>query len=284
MNIHPFFDPQTATISYVVADPVTHACAIVDSVLDYDPVRGRVSTHSADHIIEYVRAQGYHVEWILETHVHADHLTAAAYLKKKLGGKIGIGNHTAEVLRHWVPIFNTAHDTPLDGSQFDHLFADGETFKIGALTAAVLSTPGHTPACVSYHIGDAVFVGDTLLMPDYGTARTDFPGGDAHIMYHSIRRLLTLPDDTRMFTCHDYPPEGRVPAWESTASEQGTQNILINEKVTEEVYVAERERRDRGKPAPHLLLLPLQVNLRAGEFGTPENNGVRYIKIPITAP
>jgi len=284
MNIQSFFDPQTATISYVVADPATRACAIIDSVLDYDPDRGRVSTRSADHIIEYVRAQGYRVEWILETHVHADHLTAAAYLKKKLGGKTGIGNRTTEVLQHWVPIFNTARDTPLDGSQFDHLFADSETFNIGALTTTVLSTPGHTPACVSYHIGDAVFVGDTLLMPDYGTARTDFPGGDAHILYRSIRSLLALPDYTRVFTCHDYPPEGRGPAWESTVREQREQNILINEKVAEEAYVAERGRRDCGKPAPHLLLPSLQVNLRAGEFGTPENNGVRYIKIPVNAP
>ncbi len=284
MNIQSFFDPQTATISYVVADPGTRACAIIDSVLDYDPDRGRTSTRSSDRMIEYVRAQGYHVEWILETHVHADHLTSAAYLKKKLGGKIGIGERVTEVLRHWVPIFNTAHDTPLDGSQFDHLFANGETFNIGALTATVISTPGHTPACVSYHIGDAVFVGDTLLMPDYGTARTDFPSGDAHMMYRSIRRLLALPDHTHVFTCHDYPPEGRGPAWESTVGEQRAKNILINEKVAEEAYVAERERRDRGKPAPHLLMPSLQVNLRAGEFGMPENNGIRYIKIPVNAP
>ncbi|HUO44214.1 MAG TPA: MBL fold metallo-hydrolase [Burkholderiales bacterium] len=283
MNVQPFFDPHTATISYVVADPATRACAIIDPVLDYDPARGRTSTHSADRVIAHVRAHDYQVAWILDTHVHADHLTAAAYLKQILGGMTGIGAKVTTVLRHWVPIFNTVHDTPLDGSQFDRLFADGEIFRIGALAATVIETPGHTPACISYHIGDAVFVGDTLFMPDYGTARTDFPGGNAHAMYRSIRRLLALPDSTRVFTCHDYPPEGRGPAWESTVAEQREKNILINDQVAESDYVAERSQRDRGKPAPQLLLPSLQVNLRAGEFGTPEDNGVRYIRIPINA-
>lgn len=281
MQIQPFFDKDTATVTYIVSDDATKACAIIDPVLDYDMAAGRTSTRSADTVLAYIQGNGLKVEWILETHIHADHLTGADYLKGKTGAKIGIGWKITEALAYWVPIFNTAHDTPLDGSQFDRHFKDGETFSIGKLAATALYTPGHTPVCMSYHIEGAVFVGDTIFMPYVGTSRTDFPGGSAATLYRSIRRILSLPDATRIFTCHDYPPEGSAPAWESTVGEQKKKNILINETVGEADYIRTREARDEGKPVPRLLLPSLQVNLRAGKLGAKEPNGRQYIKIPL---
>ncbi len=281
MHIQPFYDPDTATISYVVSDPASGQCAIIDPVLDYDPASGTTATASADRIIDYVNASGLTVAWLLETHIHADHLTAAAYLKQRLGGKTGIGARIVEVLEHWVPVFNTAHDTPTDGSQFDHLFADDEAFAIGSLTARVIHTPGHTPACISYIIGDAAFVGDTIFMPYMGTSRTDFPGGNAATLYRSIRRILALPDATRLFTGHDYPPGGSQPAWQSTVAVQKETNILIHENVSESRYIEMRHERDKRLSVPRLILPSIQVNLRAGALGSPEDNGRQYIKIPL---
>jgi len=268
MQIKPFFDKDTATITYVVSDPATKACAIIDSVLDYDPASGRTATTSADQVIAYIREQGLKVEWILETHIHADHLTAADYLKSKLGGKTAIGERIVDVLKHWVPVFGTANDTPQDGSQFDKLWKDGERFSIGNLKAEVFFTPGHTPACACYHIEDALFVGDTIFMPYVGTARTDFPGGNAATLYRSIHKIFLLPDATRLFMCHDYPPEGNSPAWETTVGEQKKKNVLINESVSEAEYVKTRNARDHGKAPPKLLEPSLQRNLRAGKAGS----------------
>lgn len=283
MQVQPFFDPDTATVSYVVSDPASGRCAIIDPVLDYDPASGSTGTASAERIVEYVQASGLTVAWLLETHIHADHLTATAYLKQRLGGVSGIGARIVEVLEHWIPVFNTGHDTPADGSQFDHLFADGEAFAIGGLQAEVMHTPGHTPACASYRIGDAVFVGDTIFMPYMGTSRADFPGGDAATLYRSIQRILALPDATRIFTGHDYPPEGREPAWESTVAEQKAHNVLIHAGVTEAQYIETRRRRDQSLDVPRLILPSIQVNLRAGHLGTPEDNGMAYLKIPLNA-
>ncbi len=281
MQIQHFFDSDTATFTYVVSDPASKNCAIIDSVLDYDLYSGRTSTISADKVISYVKEQGLHVEWILETHVHADHLTAAHYLKEKLGGKIAIGKNIKEILNFWVPLFNTGHDTPLSATQFDHLFEDGEKFNIGAIEVKVIYTPGHTPACVSYLMGDAVFAGDTIFMPYVGTARTDFPGGSAQTLYDSIQKILSLPDNTRIFTCHDYPPHGQKERHVSTVAEQKKQNILVKSGTTKNEYVASRNAKDKGKSVPRLLLPSIQVNLRAGSLGEPEENGVQYIKIPL---
>jgi glyoxylase-like metal-dependent hydrolase (beta-lactamase superfamily II) len=281
MHIHSFFDAATATFTYVVSDTDTGKCAIIDPVLGYDMYSGRTSTVPADKVLAYVRENGLQVQWLLETHVHADHLSGAQYLKEKLGGKIGIGEHVKEVLAFWIPLFNTRHDTKSDGSQFDHLFKDGETFRIGSIEARVIHTPGHTPACVSYVMGDAVFVGDTLFMPYVGTARTDFPGGSAAALYRSIQSLLALPDSTRIFTCHDYPPEGASEQCVSTVADQKKHNIMVHEGVSEKDYVAARNAKDAGKSVPQLLLPSLQVNLRAGDLGAPEGNGVQYIKIPL---
>lgn len=281
MKIHHFFDKDTATFTYVVSDPATRQCAIIDSVLDYDMHSGKTSTASADKVIAYIREQGLSVEWILETHAHADHLTGSHYLREKLGGKIGIGEHIKDVLAFWVPLFNTAHDTPLNGTQFDHLFKDGETFHIGSIEVKVLHTPGHTPACVSYLMGDAVFVGDTIFMPYVGTARTDFPGGSAQTLYRSIQKLFSLPENTRIFTCHDYPPQGQSEGHVSTVAEQKAKNSMVHEGVSEAEYVAARNAKDKGKAVPRLLLPSIQVNLRAGDLGKPESNGVQYIKIPL---
>lgn len=280
MHIQPFFDADTATVTYIVSDPATSRCAIIDSVRDYDMNSGRVTTRSADKLIEYITSNKLHVDWILETHIHADHLTAATYLQEKLGGKIGIGENIRAVLSYWIPVFNTSTDTPMDGSQFDALFADGEHFKIGNLDVKVIHTPGHTPACVSYHINNAVFVGDLIFMPYVGTARTDFPGGSAQTSYRSIQKILALPGDTHIFSCHDYPPTGQPPAWESTVAEQKQKNIML-QVDTEEAFVAARNKKDEGKPVPKLLLPSLQVNMRAGKFGLPETNGKQYIKIPL---
>ena len=281
IEIKPFFDQETATFTYVVSDKNTHKVAIIDSVLNYDQYSGQVSTHAADKVINYINDNNLISEWILETHIHADHLTAAHYIKEKMGGKTGIGAKISQVLDFWIPIFNIGMDTPLDGSQFDQLFADNDLFKLGDTTIKVLHTPGHTPACVSYLIEDAVFVGDTVFMPDLGTARTDFPGGNAASMYDSIQRIFSLPDSTKIFTCHDYPPESRKENYVSTVKEQKKDNILINETVTKENYVKIRNKRDEGKAVPKLLLPSIQTNLRVGKFPNPESNGKSYIKIPI---
>ncbi len=280
-DVTAFFDPATYTVSYIVADPTTHTAAIVDSVLDFDPNSGRTSKASADRLIEAVRARGLTVEWILETHVHADHLSAAPYLKEALGGRIGIGEHVRQVQKVFGKLFNAEPAFAADGRQFDHLFTDGERFRIGALEAEVLHTPGHTPADLTYVIGDAAFIGDTLFMPDYGTARTDFPGGDARRLFGSIRRILDLPPATRLFTGHDYAPGGRGYAWESTVAEQRARNIHVHDGVGEDDFVALRTARDAKLDMPRLILPSVQVNMRAGHLPPPEDNGVRYLKLPL---
>ncbi len=281
IQIKTFFDQETATCTHVVSDTKTQKCAIIDSVLNYDQYSGRTTTKSADCIIAYLNENALSVEWILDTHIHADHITASHYLKEKTGGKIGIGGKIKDVLALWVPIFNTHRDTQLDASQFDHLFEDGEIFKIGTVPVKVMHTPGHTPACFSYLIDDAIFVGDTIFMPDIGTARTDFPGGSAARLYESVKKILSLPDETRIFMCHDYPPEGRNVEWISTVGDQKKKNILIHDGISKEEYIAMRNQRDENKAVPKLLLPSIQANLRAGTFGAPEENNVRYIKIPI---
>lgn len=281
MHVESFFDSASATITYVVSDPSTKKCAVIDSVCDFDLSSGKISTDSADKIIHYIKQESLVVEWILETHIHADHLTAANYLKEKLGGKIGIGENIKKVLSYWIPIFNTSSDTPSDGSQFDVLFLDDTKFKIGNLDVNVIHTPGHTPDSVSYHIEDAIFVGDTIFMPYVGTARTDFPGGGSDILYHSINKILAFPDETRIYTCHDYPLAEQSPAWETTVAEQKQKNIMINSSVTESEFVAARNKKDSHKSVPKLLLPAIQVNLRAGKLGEFESNHMQYIKIPI---
>ncbi|MGR6036343.1 MAG: MBL fold metallo-hydrolase [Candidatus Nitrosoglobus sp.] len=280
-QIHPFFDPKTSTISYIVRALNDNRCALIDPVLDYDPAAASTSTVMADQMIDYVHKNNLNVEWILETHAHADHLTAACYLKKQLGGRIGIGEHIIQVQERFGQLFNLGADFKADGSQFDHLFADGEHFRIGALEAQVLYTPGHTPACITYLVGDVAFVGDTLFMPDYGTARADFPGGDAGTMYRSIQRIYELPEETRLFMCHDYPPTGREPRWETTVAEQKARNPLVKKEISEKEFVQKRMEKDRTLAPPVLILPSLQVNIRAGEFPLPENNGVVYLKLPL---
>lgn len=283
-QIQAFFDPATATVTYVVHELAPGgACAIIDSVLDYDPKSGRTSTASADRVAAYVREHGLRTEWLLETHAHADHLSAAPYLQRQLGGVIAIGQSIRTVQGVFKKIFNLEPQFQLDGSQFGRLFADGETFSIGALTASAMHVPGHTPADMAYRIGDAVFVGDTLFMPDVGTARCDFPGGDAHQLFRSIRQLLSLPDDTRLYMCHDYPPAGRDAAWQTTVAEQRRANIHVRDGITEDDFVAMRTRRDATLSMPTLILPAIQVNIRAGHFPPPEDNGVRYLKIPVDA-
>ncbi|WP_026224314.1 MBL fold metallo-hydrolase [Methyloversatilis thermotolerans] len=282
-TIESFFDPATNTVSYLVLDPTTLRCAIVDSVLDYDPKSGRTGTASADLIIQRVRELGATVEWILETHVHADHLSAAPWIRQHLGGKLGIGEHIVTVQNVFGKLFNAGTEFQRDGSQFDHLFRDGERFAIGSLQAQALHTPGHTPACMSYLVEDAAFVGDTLFMPDYGTARCDFPGGDARILYRSIRRLLSLPAHTRLFLCHDYMPGGRAPRWETTVGEERAHNIHVHDGIAEEDFVAMRTARDATLEMPVLILPSVQVNMRAGAFPPAEDNGTHYLKIPLNA-
>lgn len=281
-TVHAFFDEPTNTISYVVSDETTKRCAIVDSVLDYDPASGRTKRESADEIIAYVKEQDLSVDWILETHVHADHLSAAPYLKEHLGGKLAIGSNIRTVQDIFGKVFNAGTEFERDGSQFDHLFEDGDTFKIGEIEARAIHTPGHTPACMTYVIGDAAFVGDTLFMPDYGTARTDFPGGDARTLYQSIQKVLSLPPETRLFMCHDYKAPGRDEyKWETTVAEERAHNIHVNEGITEDDFVNMRETRDATLSMPTLILPSVQVNMRAGEMPPPEDNGQRYLKIPI---
>lgn len=282
--IKAFFDEPTFTVSYVVHDPETHRAAVVDSVLDYDPASGRTSRASADAILAYVKDKALTVDWLLETHAHADHLSAAPYLQKELGGKIAIGEHIATVQQVFGAVFNAGPEFRRDGSDFDALFADGDTFKIGNLDVTVLHVPGHTPACIAYVIGDAVFVGDTMFMPDYGTARADFPGGDARKLYQSARRLLSLPPDTRLFMCHDYLPEGRTNyAWETTVEAERKANIHIHDGISEDEFVAMREARDKTLAMPRLILPSVQVNMRAGHMPPPEGNGMTYLKIPVDA-
>jgi len=278
-----FFDPATSTISYVVHEPGGNRAAIIDPVLDFDPRSARTATASADAIVAYARDRGLAIEWILETHVHADHLSAAPYLQEKLRGRVAIGTHVTTVQNTFQKIFNVTDSFATDGSQFDHLFKDGDTFTIGALHARVMHTPGHTPACVTYVVGDAAFVGDTLFAPDYGTARTDFPGGDARTLYRSIQKILALPPVTRLFLCHDYQPGGRPPLWETTVAEHRVQNVHVHDGIGEEAFVAMRTARDKTLDMPLLLLPSVQVNMRAGRFPPPEANGVSYLKIPLNA-
>jgi glyoxylase-like metal-dependent hydrolase (beta-lactamase superfamily II) len=281
-RIIAFFEKVTETFSYLVIDPPTQAAAIIDSVLDYDPAAGRIGTHSADAIAKMVQAEGLRVEWILETHVHADHLSAADYLKKKFGGVLGIGSNVWRVQQILGNLFNEKPAIP-HGAGFDHLFEDGEIFRVGALDLKALYTPGHTPAHMSYMLEDAVFAGDTLFMPDVGTARCDFPGGDARALYRSIQRLLELPPQTRLFMCHDYAPGGRAYAFETTVANERAQNVLVHDGVTEDAFVTRRTARDATLDTPRLFLPSLQVNMRAGELPPPESNGRRYFKIPIEA-
>lgn len=280
-EVRTFFDEATFTACHLVWDPAAKAAAVIDSVKDYDPKSGRSSLVSAEELVAFVEREGLTVEWILETHVHADHLTAAPFLKQRLGGKTGIGNAVGKVQAVFKEIFNVEPGFATDGRQFDRLFADGDSFQIGGLTAKVIHTPGHTPACVTYVIGDAAFVGDTLFAPDYGTARCDFPGGDARQLYHSIKKILALPPETRMFVCHDYAPGGREFLWQTSVAEQRAKNIHIHDGVEAEAFVKMREERDAGLQMPVLLLPSVQVNMRAGDLPPPEDNGVSYLKIPL---
>ncbi len=282
-HVHGFFDEATWTVSYVVHHGPGSACVIIDSVLDYDPKSGRKKTDSADKLIAYVKANGLNVEWILETHAHADHLTAAPYLKKQLGGKVAIGLRITQVQKVFKGIFNLESDFKVDGSQFDELLEDGQEFKVGELTGKVIYTPGHTPACVAYQFGDAVFVGDTIFMPDVGTARCDFPGGDAHALYASVMKVLSLPPDTRLFMCHDYPPSERPIAFQTSVAEQKEKNIHVHDGVSEAQFVEMRTQRDASLEMPVLILPAVQINIRAGVLPPKESNGVAYVKIPLNA-
>lgn len=281
-KVIPFFDETTNTISYVVADPDTNTCAIIDSLLDYDASSGRTGTKSVDRLIKYVEQSKLTVNWIIDTHVHADHLTAAPYVRDVLGGRTAIGENIVRVQKIYGEIFNEGQTFHTDGSQFDHLFKDGETYTVGNINARAIYTPGHTPACMSHLIGDALFVGDTLFMPDSGTARCDFPGGDAQILYRSIHKLFDLPNETRAFMCHDYKAAGRDEfAWESTISEQKEKNIHVNRSINEREFIEMRTVRDAKLSMPKLLLPSVQVNMRAGNFPEPEANGKQYLKVPI---
>jgi glyoxylase-like metal-dependent hydrolase (beta-lactamase superfamily II) len=281
LSVTAFFDETTFTVSYVAADPGSAQAAIIDPVLDFDPASGRTSTASADKVVDFVRTNDLSVGWILETHVHADHLTAAPYLKEKLGGRIAIGKNVAAVQDTFKSVFNI-EDLATDGTQFDHLFEDGDEFRVGSIAGSIIGTPGHTPACITYVVGDAAFVGDTLFMPDFGTARTDFPGGDAGDLYDSIQKILALPEDTRLFMCHDYKAPGRDEfRWETSVAEQRDTNIHIHRKVSREEFVAMRESRDAELGMPKLILPSIQVNVRAGHLPNAESNGVRYLKIPL---
>jgi len=281
-HIRSFFDPATFTVTHVVCDPATHRAAVIDSVLDYDPKSGRTSTRSADEVAAYVRTQGLTVDWHLETHAHADHFSAAKYLKAQLGGRIGIGEHIREVQGVFKKVFNAA-DMDTEGRDFDHLFRDGETFAVGELGFTVVHTPGHTPACVTYLAGRDAFVGDTIFMPDFGTARCDFPGGDARVLYRSIRRLLALGDDVRLHLCHDYMPGGREVRWVTTVADEKAANIHVREGVSEDEFVAMRTARDATLEMPTLILPAVQVNARGGNLPPAEDNGIRYLKIPLNA-
>jgi len=282
-DVSAFFDAATFTITYIVADPSSGRAAVIDPVLDFDPASGRTSTKSADDVIAAIEGKNLEIDWILETHVHADHLSGAPYIREKLGGKTAIGTNVATVQETFKNVFNLK-DLATDGSQFDHLFADSESFAVGNIAGHIIATPGHTPACITYVIGDADFVGDILFMPDFGSARTDFPGGDAAQLYDSIQKILSLPDETRLFMCHDYKAPGRdVYAWETTVAEQRANNIHISDSVSRDAFIEMREGRDSQLGMPKLILPSLQVNLRAGRLPEPEDNDIRYLKIPLDA-
>ena len=287
LQVEGYFDPATSTFSYLVLDSTTRQCALVDSVLDYDPKSGRTSTQAADVLLKRVQELGATVQWHLETHVHADHLSGASYLQGKLGGKIAIGAQIRTVQSVFGKLFNVGPAFARDGSQFDQLFADGDHFEIGSLKARVLHTPGHTPACLSYVIEEGAetiaFVGDTLFMPDYGTARCDFPGGDARTLYRSINKVLSLPTDTRLYMCHDYPPNGREIRYVTTVAEQRAHNVHIRDGISEDAFVTMRQARDATLAMPVLILPSVQINMRAGHLPEPEDNGTRYLKIPLNA-
>lgn len=278
--IESFYDADTATVTHIVADPDTGQAAVIDSVLNFDAAAGRISHQSADRILALLRSRGWRLQWLLETHAHADHLSAAPYLKAHAGGEIGIGSHIQDVQRVFKGIYHLS-DLSTDGREFDRLFDDDEAFSLGRLTVHVMHTPGHTPACLTYIIGRDAFVGDTLFMPDYGTARCDFPGGDAATLYRSIRRVLSLPPETRLHLCHDYPAEGVEPRWVTTVAEQRTGNIHVHDGISEADFVRMRTDRDRTLPMPRLILPSVQVNVRAGRLPEPEENGVRYLKLPL---
>jgi len=282
-QVHGIFDQGTWTVTYVVHQGPGTACAIIDSVLDYDPKSGRTRHTSADKVITYVRENKLQTAWILETHAHADHLSAAPYLKAQLGGKTAIGDQITAVQKVFKGIFNLEPEFACDGSQFDHLFTDGETMVVGEMRGHTMLVPGHTPACVAYRFGDAVFVGDTMFMPDVGSARCDFPGGDARQLYASIQKILSLPPQTRLFMCHDYPPAGREIAFETTVAEQRRKNIHTHEGISEDRFVHMRTTRDATLDMPVLILPAVQINIRAGQLPAPETNGVAYLKIPINA-
>ncbi len=281
-RIEPFFDPATFTYSYVVSDPQTRQCAVIDSVLDYDPASGRTSHATAQRLVDYVCEQDLKVQWLLETHVHADHLSAAPYLRQQLGGQLAIGDRITVVQDTFGKLFNAGTGFATDGRQFDHLFHDGDTFQVGNIQARAIHTPGHTPACMTYVIGDAAFVGDTLFMPDYGTARCDFPGGDARTLYQSIQKLFALPGDTRVFMCHDYKAPGREEfLYETTIAAEREQNVHVHAGISEDQFVAMRTARDATLSMPTLILPSVQINMRGGELPEPESNGTRYLKIPL---
>ena len=281
-DVTAFFDEATNTVTYVLRDPQGHACAVIDSVLDFDYPSGRTDTRSADAVIAFIKDAGLDLHWILETHVHADHLSAAPYIQQRLGGKIGIGTRITDVQTTFGTVFNEGTEFQRDGSQFDQLFADGDHFAIGQMRGDVLHTPGHTPACLTYVIGDAAFVGDTLFMPDFGTARCDFPGGSAAIMYASVQRILALPDETRVFVCHDYKAPGRETfAWESTVGDQKRRNVHIGAGRSMDDFVALRQARDASLPMPRLIIPSLQINMRAGHMPSADTDGEIYLKVPI---
>jgi glyoxylase-like metal-dependent hydrolase (beta-lactamase superfamily II) len=281
-NVKASFDEVTSTVTYIVYDQQGGHCAIIDPVLDFDPKSGRTSTKSADALIAFISDNNLKVEWLLETHAHADHITAAPYLKKKVGGRIGIGEHIKEVQGVFKKVFNLEPEFSTNGNQFDQLFSDNQEFKIGYLTVKALHVPGHTPADMAYLIEDEmVFLGDTMFMPDVGTARCDFPGGDARILYASVKKILDLPPQTRLFMCHDYPPNGRAPKWETTVKEQRENNIHISDSISVDQFIEMRTKRDKTLPMPTLILPSVQLNIRAGELPAPESNGTHYLKIPL---
>lgn len=281
-TVKAFFDPQTWTYTYVVYESKGSACIVIDSVLNYDPKSGRTKTESADEVISFIKENRLQLEWILETHAHADHLTAAPYIQEKLGGKIAIGDHITTVQGVFKGVFNL-DDVAVDGSQFDALIKEGESVRFGNLSFKALYVPGHTPACMAYEIGDSIFVGDTLFMPDVGTARCDFPGGSASNLYRSIQSILNYPPNTKLYMCHDYPPNGRPPEYQSTVADQKKSNIHVHDGVTEEQFVAMRNKRDAGLEMPVLILPSIQVNIRAGHMPKAEGNGTAYLKIPLNA-
>jgi glyoxylase-like metal-dependent hydrolase (beta-lactamase superfamily II) len=280
-RIHPFFDEITNTYSYILADPVTNVCAVIDSVKEFDYSSGRTDTALIDKIVAKIKHENYSLDWILETHIHADHLSAAPDLKSQLGGRVGIGEKIVDVQSIFMEIFNTDDDFKADGQEFDHLFKDGESFSIGELQGKVIHSPGHTPACICYHIEDMIFVGDTIFMPDVGTARADFPGGDANILYKSIKKLLSLPLETRIFMCHDYPTNERLPRYETSVEEQRNKNMHVHDGISEEEFVSMRQTRDKTLDMPTLMIPSVQINMHGGNLPPLEKNGVRYIKVPL---